>query len=247
MRTALVLALLAAPAALPAQVIGGGTTAAPRLPAPPVRALGVSSADTSVTMEGEQRTQVHTVSRSREGVSSTLWRADGVEGSAESEFDVDLPRRYTVRLGPAQGEPVAVEVRRRGTRLALTGTHTAVVPIPRNTRWAIADPGMEEHLVPALRTLPLGTRGLPVAVFRPSANRWDRLLASVTNLAGAALFLLQAEDGTAARFIVTDTGDLLYLESLAPGGETVTARRVPSAGSVRDQRLNDLLVLARSR
>lgn len=229
MRIPLTLALLALPAALAAQA--------------PARTLPRS--DTSVTMNGEKVLLTHVVARSREAVESGLEREDGLHGTARSEFDLDLPRRYDV-LWTTADTSIALQVQRRGGRLQVSGARTATVPIPRNVRWAIADLGMDEHLIPALRTIPLGTQGLPLAVFRPYSDRWDRLTVSVLGVAGATLIQLQSETGEVGRFLVTETGDLLYGESLAVGAETLSSRRVPSAGSRRDERLQDLLVLARA-
>jgi hypothetical protein len=229
MRTSLSLALLALPAALAAQA--------------PARTL--PQGDTSVTMNGEKVLLTHTVVRSPEGVESGLERVDGLQGTARSEFDQDLPRRYTV-LWTTADTSIALQVQRRGGRLQVSGARTATVPIPRNTRWAVADLGMDEHLIPTLRTVPLGTLGLPLAVFRPYSDRWDRLTVSVLGLVGATLIQLQSESGEVGRFLVTETGDLLYGESLAVGAETLSSRRVPRAGSRRDERLQDLLVLARN-
>ncbi|HEY0150590.1 MAG TPA: hypothetical protein VGB92_01255 [Longimicrobium sp.] len=230
MRIPLALALLALPAALAAQ-------------APAHRSL--PRGDTSVTMAGEKVLLTHTVARSREGVESGLEREDGLQGTARSEFDEDLPRSYTV-LWTTADTAIALQVQRRGTRLQVSGARTATVPIPRNTRWAIADLGMDEHLIPTLRTIPQGTQGVPLAVFRPYSDRWDRLTVSVLGLVGATVIQLQSESGEIGRFIVTETGDLLYGEALQLGTETLASRRIPSAGSRRDERLQDLLVLARS-
>ncbi|HEX8361950.1 MAG TPA: hypothetical protein VF613_17655 [Longimicrobium sp.] len=217
------------------------------LAAVPLSAQGTRStqADTSLTMVGDQVLVTHTVARTRDGVESGMNRSDGLTGSARSEFDQDLPRHYAVKLAKADTS-VALDVERRGGRLVISGTRTGTVSIPRNVRWAVADVGMEEHLIPALRTIPEGTRGLPVAVFRPSADRWDQLRASVYQVAGAMLIQLHTETGDASRFLVTETGDLLYVETQPHGSQTTSLRRVPSAGSRRDERLQDLLVLARS-
>ncbi len=231
MRIPLTLALLALPAALAAQ-------------APAHRSL--PRGDTSVTMAGEKVLLTHTVARSREGIESGLERDDGLQGTARSEFDQDLPRSYTV-LWTRADTSIALQVQRRGTRLQVSGARTATVPIPRNTRWAIADLGMDEHLIPALRTLPEGTRGLPVAVFRPYSDRWDRLLVSVFGLVGATLIQVQTESGDHERYLVTETGDLLYSEEQPAGAEVLSSKRIPRAGSRRHERLQDLLVLAKSR
>jgi hypothetical protein len=69
---------------------------------------------------------------------------------------------------------------------------------------------------------------------------------TVLGLVGATVIQLQSETGEIGRFIVTETGDLLYGEALQPGGETLASKRIPSAGSRRDERLQDLLVLARN-
>jgi hypothetical protein len=212
--------------------------------APALAAQAAPQPDTSVTMVGEQVLVTHTVARTRDGVESGIRRGDGLTGTARSEFDVDLPRHYVVKLAKADTS-VALDVERRGGRLRVSGTRTELVDIPRNVRWAVADVGMDEHLIPALRTIPEGTRGLPVAVFRPSAGRWDQLHASVYQVAGAMLIQLLSDSGDASRFLVTDSGDLLYSEIQPRGSATMTSRRVPSAGSRRDERLQDLLILAR--
>ena len=223
------LALLALPAALAAQT-----------------QRSLPQGDTSVTVAGEKVVLTHTVSRTRESVESGLSRDDGLLGTARSEFDLDLPRRYSV-LWTRADTTVALEVHRRGGKLQVSGARTAMVPIPRNTRWAIADQGMDEHLIPTLRTLPEGTRGLPVAVFRPYSDRWDRLLVSVFGLVGATLIQVQTESGSTERYLVTETGDLLYREEQPAGAEVLSSKRIPSAGSRRDERLQDLLVLAKVR
>ena len=230
MRIPLALALLALPAALAAQ-------------APAHRSLPLG--DTSVTMAGEKVLLTHTVARSREAVVSGLERGDGLQGTARSEFEQDLPRSYTV-LWTRADTSIALQVRRRGARLQVSGARTVTVSIPRNTRWAIADQGMDEHLIPTLRTIPQGTQGIPLAVFRPYSDRWDRLTVSVLGVAGATLIQLETETGEVGRFLITETGDLLYGEALRAGADTLSSRRVPSAGSRRDERLQDLLVLARS-
>jgi hypothetical protein len=198
-----------------------------------------------MTMVGDDVTVTHMVARTREAVQSGVSRKDGLLGSARSEFDGDLPRRYDVRWSRAD-TTIALQVQRRGGRLQVSGTRTAMVQIPRNTRWAVADLGMEEHLIPTLMTLPTGTRGLPVAVFRPYSDRWDRMQVSVFGVVGATLFQLQNEAGQQVRYLVTETGDLLYAEVQEPGSQTLTSRRVPQAGTRREERLEDLLVLARS-
>lgn len=229
MRIPLTLALLAFPAALTAQ-------------APAHRPL--PQGDTSVTMAGEKVLLTHTVARTRESIESGLQRGDGLQGTARSEFDLDLPRTYTV-LWTTPDTSIALQVQRRGSRLQVSGARTATVPIPRNTRWAIADLGMDEHLIPTLRTIPQGTQGVPLAVFRPYSDRWDRLNVTVLGLVGATVIQLESESGEIGRYIVTETGDLLYGEALQAGADTLSSRRVPSAGSRRDERLQDLLVLAR--
>ena len=231
MRTSLpiALALLALPAALAAQT-----------------GRSLPQGDTSVTIAGEKVVFTHTVARTREAVESGMSRDDGLLGTARSEFDADLPRRYTV-LWTRADTTISLEVQRRGGKLQVSGTRNAMVPIPRNTRWAIADLGMDEHLIPALRTLPEGTRGLPVAVFRPYSDRWDRLLVSVFGLVGATLIQVQTESGDHERYLVTETGDLLYSEEQPAGAEVLSSKRIPRAGSRRDERLQDLLVLAKSR
>lgn len=230
MRTALPLAL--ALAALPAALAAQAPSALPQ-------------GDTSVTVAGAKVLLTHTVARTREAVESGVSRDDGLLGTARSEFDADLPRVYRVRWTRADTS-ISLQVQRRGSsRLQVTGTRTATVPIPRNTRWAVADLGMEEHLVPALRTVPQGTRGLPVAVFRPYSDRWDRMQLSVFGVAGATLYQLQAESGETTRFLVTESGDLLYAEVQPAGEQALSSRRVPQAGTRREERLQDLLVLAR--
>jgi hypothetical protein len=216
-------------------------SAAPALNA---QARPLAHGDTSVTMVGEQVLVTHTVARGRDAVESAMRRGDGLTGSARSEFDQDLPRHYVVKLAKAD-TAVTLDVERHGGRLRISGTRTETVPIPRNVRWAVADVGMEEHLIPALRTIPEGTRGLPVAVFRPYSGRWDQMQASVYMVAGATLIQLRSETGDASRFLITGNGDLLYAEIQAGGAKTTSSRRVPSAGSLRDERLQDLLVLAR--
>ena len=215
------------------------------LPAALAAQAPLPQGDTSLTMVGGSVTLTHTVARLREAVESGVSRPDGLQGSARSEFDGDLPRRYAVRWSRAD-TTVALQVDRRGNRLQVSGARTALVSIPRNTRWAVADLGMEEHLIPTLRTLPAGTRALPVAVFRPYSDRWDRMQVSVFGVVGATLYQLQGEAGQLVRYLVTETGDLLYAESQDAGAETLTSRRIPQAGTRRDERLQDLLVLARS-
>ena len=206
---------------------------------------------------------LHTVSRGGEDVvESGVARGDGVVGTARSEWRAEtrapavgvspgmLAAAYTALWTACEGEE-SFRVERRGRRLRVEATRRGetrdtVVEIPDADLWAVADYGMEEHLVPVLLRIPAGTAGLRLAVYRPHAARWDVYATSVGHLPAARLVTLvgrgpAGEDARPVHLVVTDDGDLLAAQGAGPDAW----ERVPLPGSRRSEKVEDLVAMVK--
>lgn len=236
--------------------------AAPRAAAARPAADGdLPGSDTSFT-RGPAPAVLHTVGRTARVVESGISHGDGTVCTARSEWREDtrrlplglapgsLAHAYTAELSGGAGEG-AYQVERQGRRLKVAvtrggATRETLVPIPQDVMWAVAEPGMEEHLVPALLRFPVGTAGVKLAVYRPSAGRWDTFHAAVGPLPGARLVTLVAPAAAGAapgpvHLVITDEGDLLAAQGTGPGAW----ERLPAPGSRRSEKVEDLVAMVK--
>jgi hypothetical protein len=171
--------------------------------------------DTLVTWAGHA-TFTHTASFAAETSRAGLLSSEGPLALATIAWAGTRPRGFVVQW-VRPGAPAQVV---RGTvqagALHLTGSRTrrAVVPaLP----WAVADVGMEELLVPALRGP--GFR-IPqrLAVFRPATLRWDTLVVVVSTRRGGQVVQLRGTRGCEWLALGVD-GRLLWSRPSGQPGE----------------------------
>lgn len=192
--------------------------------------------DTSWTVTSAPVT-LHTVNVLGQAIESGLARNDGSVGTALAETAAARPVQYqALWTAPGSADTSALAAVRNDT-LYLTGTRSGVWPTPSGP-WAIAEPGMEEQLVPALRTL-ADSQTVALPVFRPRAAEWETLTASGRYLPGGArLFLLSLrEPDTRIAILIDSTGALLTVEKATDP----PSRRLPPVGSGRRAQLDQLL------
>ncbi|HEX2205019.1 MAG TPA: hypothetical protein VHG91_17040 [Longimicrobium sp.] len=235
------------PAAGAADTVPAGGAAPWTLEAGPealARALPreLPAGDTSTTGTGRAVRLLHTVARGPDAIESGLASPDGAVATARSEWALGSIVRYTV-LWSDTGAPVEHVVEREGRqgralRVRAAGRDT-VVETP-DQPWAVADVGMEEHLVPILRAPLLGGLQFPFAIFRPRTRSWDFYQATVRNAAGARLVSLADSAGVVTHLLVSDEGDLLVAGR--PGG---AEERLPLPGSRRRDRVDDYVAMIR--
>jgi hypothetical protein len=207
-------------------------------------------ADSSVT-RGAGVMVLHTVARRGTAVESGMARGDGVVGTARSQWEAlpatgeVVPQSYTAVWTDGAGRR-ELRVQREGRTLRVAGAREARVDLPRpEVAWAVADYGMEEHLVPVLVRLPLGASGVQLQVYRPHEGRWDRYVVLVGALPAARLVTLAPVDPAEAatqptQLVVTDEGDLLAARNAGVGGD-----RVPLPGTRRAEKMEDLVAMVK--
>lgn len=180
---------------------------------------------------------LHTVNALGQAIESGLARNDGVVGTALVQTTGAGPVQYqALWTAPGSADTTALASIRNDT-LYLTGTRSGAWPVP-STPWAIADEGMEEQLVPALRTL-ADSQTVALPTFRPRTAEWDTLTASARYLPGGARLFLLSHRGPAGRIavLVDSTGALLTVEKATDP----PSRRLPPAGSSRRAQLDQLI------
>ncbi|MGH7591001.1 MAG: hypothetical protein ACREL2_06145, partial [Gemmatimonadales bacterium] len=124
----------------------------------------------------------------------------------------------------------------RANSLYVTGTRSRVWPAPPMP-WAISDVGMEEQLVPVLRTL-ADSQTVVLPVFRPRTATWDTVNASSRYFPGGTRLFVLSHGGpdTRVAILVDSAGALLTVEKATDP----PTRRLPPDGSARRAQLDQL-------
>jgi hypothetical protein len=151
-----------------------------------------------------------TVARTREHVSSSLVRNDSVVGTAEATWAEDSLRTMDVLW--SRGDSVTLSFRAvvyDGTiDVRREGTHS-IWDVPSG-RWAIADYGMEDQLLPLLESLP-EDRDERLAIYRPFAAKWDTVGVTVAPAEQARVVTITAADGERFRWIISPKGVIVRI------------------------------------
>jgi len=136
--------------------------------------------DTLLTWNGDRLVLFHTSSRDRAGVRGALLRADRMLGVADIRWQEDRPQSFAVGWFTPRGTSIDSLIVRGDVvgnelRLRRSGHADSVVAIPA-IRWAVADYGMDELLLPVLARASQD-RVTQLAVLRPYRLKWDTLTA----------------------------------------------------------------------
>ena len=179
---------------------------------------------------------LHTTHRTGEVLESSLTRNDGLVGTALAVTDHGLPSQFQALWTTPGDADVSALVSLHGDSVDLGGTRTGSWHRPTGP-WAVADEGMEEQLIPILRTL-TDTQPTKLPVLRPYFARWDTLRVVAKTLDGGARVFVTSSGGPSTRVaIVADSnGDLLTVERATDP----PSRRLPPAGTPQRARVDQI-------
>ena len=174
--------------------------------------------DTLVTWGRQGPILYHTISVSPSAVSSSLVRNDPFAGVLRTTWTGGQPSGFSVQW--RQGDRTLADFvgTIRNGNLVVSGSRTDSLPIPMST-WAIADHGMDEHLVPAVLALRADGAIHPITVLRPFAMKWDTVWVTITRQHGLLNIVLNADAKVATRLRLTDAGRLLHASQLDGSSE----------------------------
>lgn len=190
--------------------------------------------DTFLTWNPSPGGLVHTVRVTPTGVSSTLLRGDGMIGTAETQWRAGAVAGFEVRWTRQDAGGKGIDsattvsgVRQAGTLRVRTAGGVRSFAVPAGP-WAVADYGMEEQLIPAVRALPARAASARLAVLRPYHVRWDTVVVSVRDTAGLRLAEVMGSDKAHELMVIAPDGSLLWIFRFDQAGE-----RRPLEGSAR--------------
>jgi hypothetical protein len=188
-------------------------------------------ADTSFTTSQRGTALVHTTGHVGTAVVSGMARADGMVGTARSEWTPGAMKRFESVWSDSTAVARRFVVAPVAGGLRVTGARDTVVRLPAGLPWAVVEHGMEEHLVPVLARLPSESR---LVLYHPYAGTVETVTVRVRPLAGGRMYgLMQGSDFTL--LVVDDTGDLLGVAYSTGLGE-----RAPAPGTARRARADAL-------
>ncbi|MDR0787406.1 MAG: hypothetical protein LBG44_06020 [Gemmatimonadota bacterium] len=154
---------------------------------------------------------VHTVHLAGDTVHSNMLRDDGLLIDLSTLTANGLPLSFDEASWRDSDLPAtAVSGSVVEGRLQLTGGRDTVLDIPEMI-WAVADYGMDDHLVPALLRLPDDGEEHSIAVFRPYIAKWDTITVKSTSLGEIRVVTeYSPSEGPIHRIIVDDR--LLWIQ-----------------------------------
>jgi hypothetical protein len=136
-------------------------------------------------------TLFHIVGGHVDSVRSALLRADRMLGLAQSRWASGVLTDFETRWTRGDSTLVALQGHREATGLRITGTRDTTLGLPA-LPWAVADYGMEEHLVPVLHSLAPAPTSRSIAVLRPYLLKWDTVSVTLEHRAGALIAVIAA-------------------------------------------------------
>jgi hypothetical protein len=157
---------------------------------------------------------------------SSMAREDGLVGSAKGTWSgSDLSSFHVVW---AKGDSVVADLSGHveGSRLILHGSRDTSLAVP-TLRWAVADYGLEDQLVPLWQQI--GGAEEHILVLRPYPFKWDTVTVSAQR--SGSYFIVSARHGAKVRetYLLDPRGLLLLRRS------DVVMERRPLEGTLRHQ------------
>lgn len=172
--------------------------------------------DTLLTWNPDPGGLIHTVAVDSGGARSSLLRGDGMIGIADVRWSGARPLRFTVEwttrdsiTGRSIPHREAIGVAEQGS-LRVKGTKSDSLPLPPGP-WAVADFGMNEQLVPLIRTLTTSSTPQLISVFRPWHGGWDSVTVVIRDTADVRTVELLGTDKAHEVMVLTAHGDLLWM------------------------------------
>ncbi len=203
--------------------------------------------DTFLTWNPEPGGLIHTIRVDSGILESSLLRADRMMGTAHVEwfegrvarFDVRWTRADTLK-GSKVDSAISVRGSRDGDSIRITEPDRRTLAVPTGW-WAVADFGMEEQLIPILRSMPADKPAQLVAVLRPYHLRWDTISVAVRDSAGLRIAEVLGRDKAHELYIIDTAGRLLCVWRIDRVGE-----RLPLPESARYEELQQYLPTVRA-
>jgi hypothetical protein len=178
--------------------------------------------DTLLTWNGDRLVLFHTSSRDRAGVRGALLRADRMLGVADVRWQ-DRPQSFAVSWFTPRGTSIDSLIVRGNVvgnelRVRRSGHADSVVAIP-TIRWAVADYGMDELLLPVLARASQD-RVTQVAVLRPYGLKWDTLTAIESESRGRwSIARWTDQKGERWSMVILDSTRMVWLRRSDPRGD----------------------------
>ena len=133
---------------------------------------GLPRGDTSVSWRPDSPILYHTAFSDSGVVRTGMVRNDGLLGTLETRWSGAAPRSFVSAWSKNGAVLLSFTGTVAGSSIAITAKgKVSSVAIPA-MRWAVADIGMEDQLLPVFLSMHAGD-SIRVAVFRPYASRWD--------------------------------------------------------------------------
>ena len=102
-------------------------------------------------------------------------------------------------------------------RIAISGSLDTTLRIPTGA-WGIADHGMDDQLLPLLRTMPPSSEPLRLIVLRPYRLTWDTLAVTSARRMDVQVVSVRS-GGESTRMFVIFEGKLVWLRDVAQQSE----------------------------
>lgn len=196
----------------------------------------LEGSDTTYTVLGQELLFLHVVDSTPHRVTSGMVRADGWVTTAASSFAAGAPRSHEMTWTSHVDSVIRLAVTTSGDSLRVSGSRSTTHPVPTG-RWAVADHGMSEYLVPVLLGLDRTWTFQDFAIYRPFLDQWEAGTARVRELEEALLAEIVLGDGVRSFVIFSEDGALLYTE----GGYDQPAFRLPRPGTAARTTLDRIL------
>lgn len=169
----------------------------------------IPAADTFITWTPKPALYT-TVSRTDSTVASSLVSLDGVVGTAEAVWEGGLQREVSIRWTQNRAALMELNVRFEAGVIHLAGVRDAALQAP-SLRWAVADYGMEDQLLPLIQAAGVDRGRVRLAIYRPRASKWDTITIACRRAQGATLATVTAPDGERFFWTITADGALVRL------------------------------------
>ena len=162
--------------------------------------------DTSVTW-GPSPILYHSSKVREDRAIATMCRNDGMTGVADARWDHGVQREVSVRWTMGDSLLFQAGFRFDGQTIVARGGREWTHAVP-TYRWAIADYGLEDQLIPLLRE---ATRGVDTLVlYRPFPDKWDTLAVTVVRRGNGVLATL-SDSAESTWLLISADGAILQI------------------------------------
>jgi hypothetical protein len=151
-----------------------------------------------------------TVHRSGDTVESSLVRVDSMVGTAQSVWDHGYQRRVSILWTQRDSILLRFDALCDSNALHIGGGKDSTIAAP-TLRWAVADYGMDDQLLPLMQDLARHPSPQRIAVFHPVANKWDTVSVALRRVQGAVVVDITNDPADIDHWIITVDGALVRI------------------------------------